>query len=112
MRLKIFSHTPESLEKTKVSILNLYQVVAQKGYIPTEYERDPRRGHTWLMSKPDKYDVFPLTNDYKVFVREKHELSEIWEFYWRYDSDKQFSNALVRLLGILFCWNTEIINHE
>jgi len=108
MTIKISGRNEELFEANLKTALNIGQVASQRGYIPDEHYSNPNYGRVWI-EDPNGYDLAPISNDYKAFVRNRGENFIELEFSYRYDgADRPFANALTVLVAAVLRQDAEI----
>lgn len=100
MKLKITKNNNEELQESIKKVMNIACVVFRLGTLPSEKELSvPELGTFWKENKEEnKFELIPLINNHKAFIREKRTDFIVVEFYSRYDTTKQveaLSNLLV-----------------
>jgi hypothetical protein len=117
MKIKITGKSQELFEHYLTTVLNLAAVAAMGGYIPDkrEIEEPQRFGRYWYREKEgatlDRFNLYPMSNDYFANVREEGENYIVLDFSYRYDraGGGFFDAALCNLLQIRFYDNVSII---
>ena len=108
MKLKIEGKSKELFDHYLTSVLNTASVVVMGGHIPNqiEVEQPERHGRYWFRETGDgsnKFNLYPMSNNYWAFITDEGDNIITLEFRYRYDTgDDAFSNALVHLLSIRF----------
>ncbi len=116
MKIKITGKSKDLFDHYLKSVLNIAAVAAMGGHIPDQREIEyPRaRGRYWYRDSEgmtNRFNLYPMSNDYYANVREEGENFIILEFWYRYDRAgvNSFVAALCNLLSIRFYDNVSII---
>ena len=103
MLIKIKGRNEERFKDTLTRVIDLACVVFSRGRIPTDYDKeDPERTGRYWIQKDDTFDLLPLVNNYKAFIRERGDNYVILEFHSRYDKDRKEVNSLSNLIMTFF----------
>lgn len=118
MKIKITGKSPELFDHYLTAVLNLAAVAAMGGHIPSQREieaPDELKQRYWFREKDgttlDRFNLYPMSNDYYVNVREEGENFIVLDFWYRYDraGGGSFFAALCDLLSVRFYDNVSII---
>jgi|688.fasta_scaffold772913_1 hypothetical protein len=117
MKIKITGKSQELFEHYLTAVLNFAAVAAMGGHIPTQrdIEKPDIFGRYWYREKEgatlDRFNIYPLSNDYFANVTEQGENYIVLDFWYRHDrsSGGSFVAALCNLLVIRFFDNVSII---
>ncbi len=117
MKIKITGKSQELFEHYLTAVLNFAAVSAMGGHIPDkrEIEEPHRFGRYWYREKEgatlDRFNLYPLSNDYFANVTEQGENYIVLDFWYRHDRSGggSFVAALCNLLQIRFFDNVSII---
>ena len=111
--IKISAKTPEKFEKLLSDILNMACVMCMTGDIPTQrdMENPQQTGRYWFLEESgERYQLFPVTNNYWMGIRERTDTSAVIQFRVRYDHERQKAKALTNSVLAFFPDNTEEAN--
>lgn len=114
MKIKIKGHNQEHLKNLIARIMNLSCIAFNRGKIPTEKDmQEPEKSVMYWYENinESKYELLPIANNHKAFVRDRGENFIVIEFHSRYDDEKKEVNALSNLILAFFYENeVEAIN--
>lgn len=117
MQIKITGKDPGQFKNNLTAALNVACVVAMGGYLPTEQDRkEPfTSGKYWwrggLEIHGNRFDLYPLVNDYHANIKAETETSLTLEFLYRYDRGSgKFGELLCPLLALRFSDCVTIVN--
>lgn len=104
MKIKITGRNAELFNHNLTAVLNIACVVAGRGAIPTDYDRENQNGgRYWLREKePNRFQLLPLGNDFWANIRDEGENFIVLEFSYRYDRTQWFSELFPLLLLSMF----------
>lgn len=105
MLIKIKGRTQERFNETLKSIMNIASIVFGRGRIPTPQNMEEPKvtGLFWFENiEEDKFELLPVQNDHKAFIRERGVNSITVEFYSRYDKNNKQTTALSNLIMSMF----------
>lgn len=118
MKIKITGKSKELFDHYLTAVLNLAAVAAMGGHIPTQREiemPDELLQRYWVRERDgatlDRFNLYPMSNDYYANIREKGENYIVLDFWYRHDraGGGSFVAALCNLLQIRFYGNVSII---
>lgn len=98
MKIKITGKNADLLQEFLTSVINVACAIAWRG----------EDGSYWNF-EADKYDLFPATNNYWAFVRERGENFIVLEFRYRYDNGSALADAMCVLMKARFSDEIELI---
>jgi hypothetical protein len=114
MQVKITGKTPQLFNHYLAAVLNTACVVVMGGHIPSQREIDEPEifKRYWFRDKDgaNRFNLYPLSNDYYANVRDEGENFIVLQFSYRHDTEGDaLCNALANLLAARFRENVEII---
>lgn len=101
MTVKITANNAKLLKEKIEQVMNICSLLIQGGDFPTHEDIvNPNiTGKHWY--RKDKiFDLFPMLNDYKGFIRDETETHIDIEFKYRYDKNKQKMKSMCEMLII------------
>ena len=114
MLIKIKGNSKRLFEDNVKKVMNIACVVSRYGSLPTDADiiqsKEPERSSEFWYEdvKKSKFELFPLANNNKAFVRERGENFIVIEFHFRYDgrglngTGRSKSEALSNLILAIF----------
>jgi len=109
MQIQITGKDAEQFKNNLTAVLNVACVVAMGGYLPTDQEKWGRQ--TPETDGVNRFDLYPLVNDYRANIKEEADTSITLEFSYRYDRGSgKFGEFLCPLLVWRFSDFVTIVN--
>jgi hypothetical protein len=103
--VKIKGDTPEHLNAMITAVMNMACVIFGRGQIPTTRDiAEPEKGgqYWYKNTEENKFELLPMLNNHKAFIRDEGELYMTVEFHSRYDRDGEQVRTITELMGAIF----------